>query len=128
VRLYLVCRFEGYDNERILALPRLLQATVGEESFLWPVDFDLEDYCNGGDFGISHGRKVRLQFRIDKVCGQHLLESPLSADQTAQECDDALSITATVVETKLLHRWLRGWGEAVKDVEIVPIESYGKLS
>jgi len=121
VRLYLVCRFEGYDNERILALPRILQAEVSDESFTWPVGFDLADYCSGGDFGVSHGRKVRLCFRIEKACGQHLLESPLAADQTACDLGDVLEIKATVVDTELLQRWLRGWGEKVDGVEITPL-------
>jgi predicted DNA-binding transcriptional regulator YafY len=121
VRLYLVCRFEGYDNERILALPRIVQAEIGNESFPWPTSFDLADYCSGGDFGVSHGRKVHLRFRIDKTCGQHLLESPLAADQTSCDVGDALEITATVVDTELLYRWLRGWGEKISHVEITPL-------
>ena len=121
VRLYLVCRFDGYENERILALPRIVQAETSEESFSWPVDFDLETYCSGGDFGISHGRKVFLRFRMDKVCGQHLRESPLAADQTVCDLDDMLEITATVEETELLHRWLRGWGEKVSEVDMKPV-------
>lgn len=120
VRLYLVCRFEGYDNVRILALPRIRQAEVSGETFPWPADFDLAAYCEGGDFGVSRGRTVRLRFQIDKVCGQHLLESPLSADQTAQDRGEMLEITATVAETELLHRWLRGWGEKIRGVGIEP--------
>lgn len=121
VRLYLVCRFEGYDNERILALPRIVQAVACVESFPWPSGFDLADYCSGGDFGVSHGRNIRLRFCIDKACGQHLLETPLAADQTTCDLGDALEIKATVVETELLHRWLRGWGEKVGGVIITPI-------
>lgn len=119
VRLYLVCRFEGYDNERILALPRITQAAASDESFPWPTGFDLVEYCTGGDFGLSHGREVRLRFRIDKACGQHLLESPLAADQIAHDLGDMLEITATVVDTELLSRWLRGWGEKVSGIEMM---------
>lgn len=121
VRLYLVCRFEGYENKRILALPRIVQAEATEETFSWPIDFDLATYCSGGDFGISHGRKVFLRFRIDKACGQHLRESPLAADQTVCDLEDMLEITATVEETELLHRWLRGWGEKVSEVDMKPV-------
>lgn len=117
-RLYLVCRFKSYDNTRILALPRILQAGVCSQTFPWPEEFNLAEYCEGGDFGISRGRKVRLSFRIDKQCGRHLLESPLSTDQMAHEEEDCLRVTATVVETELLHRWLNGWGEQVRDVVI----------
>ncbi|MCW2313541.1 helix-turn-helix transcriptional regulator [Rhodoferax antarcticus] len=121
VRLYLVCRFEGYDNERILALPRIVQAEAGNEAFAWPAGFDLANYCGGGDFGVSHGHSVSLRFRIDKVCGQHLLESPLAADQTVSALGDVLEITATVVQTELLLRWLRGWDDKVSNVEMTPL-------
>lgn len=121
VRLYLVCRFEGYDNERILALPRIVQAEARSEVFPWPTGFDLANYCNDGEFGMSRGRKVRLRFHIDKTCGQHLLESPLAADQTASDLGDKLEITATVADTELLLRWLRGWGEKIDGIEMTPL-------
>jgi len=50
-----------------------------------------------------------------------LLESPLAADQTVRDLGDVLEITATVVETELLLRWLRGWGEKVGGVEMTPL-------
>jgi len=121
VRLYLVCRFESYDNERILALPRIAQAEASDDPFPWPADFDLTAYCQGGNFGVSRGRKVRLRFCIDKACGQHLLESPLATDQTVRDLGNELELTASVAETELLHRWLRGWGEKISGVEITPL-------
>lgn len=120
VRLYLVCRFEGHDDQRILALPRILQAQATGEPFDYPPDFNLARYDGDGHFGISHGRTVRLHFTIDKPSGQHLVESPLSADQQVVEGADDLSFSATVVETELLHRWLRGWGERVRNVQLTP--------
>jgi predicted DNA-binding transcriptional regulator YafY len=112
-RLYLVCRFEGYDNERSLALHRLLSATLTNRSFKPPADFDLERYDNDGRFGYGEGNRIKLRFRIEKWAGQHLLETPLSVDQQVKEVDDALEISATVVESEQLKWWLRGFGEAV---------------
>jgi len=66
---------------------------------------------------------VRVRFVIDPAVGRHLVESPLAEDQTVEPTTNGLAITATVVETELLHRWLRGWGEAIKDVEITPVAS-----
>lgn len=123
VRLYLVCRFEGYDNERILALPRLVQAQASNEAFPWPKGFDLKRYCLEGHFGISRGRQVRLRFVIDKACGQHLVESPLATDQRVEDLGERLQIESTVVETELLHRWLRSWGDQVTDVVLEPTGS-----
>lgn len=121
-RLYLACRFQGYDDTRSLALHRILGAQIGLP-FERPRDFDLQQYDNDGRFAISKGRRVRLSFCIKQGVGLHILESPLSADQTARDLgDNQYEITATVVETVFLHQWLRGFGEAVSGIRIDPID------
>lgn len=37
----------------------------------------------------------------------------MAADKTTRDLGDMLEIAATVAETELLHRWLRGWGDKV---------------
>ena len=120
-RLYLVCRFDGYDNERILALPRIRQARLGT-AFTYPHNFKLDAYIKAGHFGILRGPMVRLVFHINQAEGRHLMESPLSADQTQEEDETGYRITATLPDTELLHRWLRSWGEAIADISITPVE------
>lgn len=117
-RLYLVARFEGYDNQRILALPRILEAHATSQRFEYPKDFDLAEYEDDGHFGIRSGERIRLHFCIDPIIGQHLTESPLSEDQQVEHTEQGLVVEATLNETELLHRWLRGWGEALRWVEI----------
>lgn len=115
-RLYLVCRFEGYDNERCLALHRFNSA---QASTLWverPPDFNLHKFDDDGRFGYGEGKRVRLKFRIEKEAGYHLLESPLSTDQQVKELEKDYEITATVVDSAMLDWWLRGFGEAVTNV------------
>ncbi len=121
-RLYLVCRFKDYDNERSLALHRMRAAEVTTQGFHRPGDFDLKQYDDAGRFGYGNGQHIRLQFRITKEAGLHLLESPLSKDQTVQELDDAYVIDATVVETAMLEWWLRGFGDAVSRVKRTPVD------
>ena len=116
-RLYLVCRYRGYDNERSLALHRMSSAVVSTLGFERPQDFDLRQYDNNGRFGFGEGERVKLSFHVDKDHGLHLLESRLSADQQVEEFDDGtFRITATVVDSAMLDWWLRGFGDAVKDV------------
>lgn len=115
-RLYLVCRFKGYDNERSLALHRIETAKASEFAFQRPKDFDLEAYDNDGRFGFGDGKRIRLSFQIDKDAGYHLLESPLSDDQKVTELEDAYKILATVVDTAQLEWWLRGFGDKVRSV------------
>ena len=121
-RMYLVCRFDGYDNERSLALHRILSARASTFTFSRPKEFNLKQYDDDGRFGYGDGSHIRLSFRIEKEAGLHLLESPLSADQQVVELDDAYVITATVVDSAMLEWWLRGFGEAVTDIhrKIIP--------
>jgi len=123
VRLYLVCRYEGYDNERILALHRIASAQASTLRFERPKDFDLQQYDADGHFGFGEGKRVRLTFRIGKEAGLHLLESPLSADQQVRDLGDVFEISATVVETAQLEWWLRGFGEQISEIVRHPIPS-----
>ncbi|PXW93902.1 putative DNA-binding transcriptional regulator YafY [Sphaerotilus hippei] len=112
-RLYLVVRFEGYDNERSLALHRIVRAEVGPSRFDPPPGFDLQRYDEDGRFGFGEGEKIRLKFRIEKAAGQHLLETPLSEDQTCVEGKTHLTFTATVVRSEQLRWWIRSFGNAI---------------
>ena len=116
-RLYLVCRYEGFDNERSLGLHRIRKAEASTLAFERPADFDLQKYDDDGRFGFGDGRRVRLTFHITHDAGLHLRESPLSKDQQVRDLGDGwMEITATVVDSAMLEWWLRGFGEAVRDV------------
>ena len=112
-RLYLVCRFRGYDNERTLALHRITAAKASTLTFERPVGFDLQKYDDDGRFGFGEGKRIQLCFCITQDAGFHLLESPLSKDQHHKVIKDGYEITATVVETAQLEWWLRGFGDQV---------------
>ena len=115
-RMYLVCRFEGYDNERSMALHRIISATASTLGFDRPKDFNLKQFDDDGRFGFGEGKQINLRFQIEKEAGFHLLESPLSTDQQVVELSSTYEITATVVDTAMLEWWLRGFGESVTNV------------
>lgn len=115
-RFYLVCRFDGYDNERSLALHRIKTARMSTLTFIPPPEFDLQNYDNEGRFGFGDGTRIKLTFTITHASGRHLLESKLAADQTVIELPEHYQISATVVDTTQLDWWLRGFGEAVSEV------------
>ena len=115
-RLYLVCRFRGFDNERSLALHRILSAKASTLTFERPKDFDLQKYDDDGRFGFGEGKRIRLTFRIEKAAGFHLLESPLSLDQQVKVIGDQYQISATVVDSAQLEWWLRGFGNKLSAV------------
>lgn len=47
-----------------------------------PTDFDLIRYVADGKFGLGEGKRVKPSLRITKFAGEHLLETPLSTDET----------------------------------------------
>ncbi len=114
--LYLVCRFEGYDNERNLALHRMHAAEALLRSFSYPDNFDLARYEADGRFGYGEGERIQLRFCISKPAGLHLTEARLSEDQRVQEHAEHYTIEATVVDSAMLTWWLRGFGEEVWEV------------
>lgn len=114
--LYLVCRFDGYESERSLAVHRIESASTTQRKFERPADFDLQRYDNEGRFGFGDGRRIRLQFSISRQAGLHLLETPLSVGQIVKVHEDYFRITAEVIETDQLTWWLRGFGEDVWSV------------
>ena len=123
--LYLVCRFDGYDNERSLALHRMHRAEASTLTFERPAAFDLQRYDADGRFGFGEGERVVLRFEVERHAGRHLLETPLSADQQVREDGDWLAVQATVVDSAMLERWLRGFGALVRQVSRRPLVDAG---
>jgi len=111
--LYVVCRFRDYDNERTLAVHRILKAEASDLTFTRPAGFDLAAYENEGRFQYGDGELVRLTFHISRDAGAHLIESPMAADQHIEEDDDGYRVTATLLDSLLLKRWLNGFGADV---------------
>jgi predicted DNA-binding transcriptional regulator YafY len=124
VRLYLVGRFAGSEKDRIMALHRFTSVKASTLPFDRPKNFDLQKYAEDAKFGWGEGERIRLTFLIDKGAGQHLLESPLSTDQEVSEVGDQLEISATVVDSFQLRRWLLSFGDEIRDVRKESGESY----
>lgn len=111
VRLFVVCRFEGYDEERALALHRIQSARETDEAFVRPADFDLERFDNEGRFGFGEGKRIRVRLAVSDALRLILEETPLAEDQIIRRTRGKNIVTATVVESQQWYRWLRGQGE-----------------
>lgn len=120
-RLYLACRYRGYEKERTLVLHRMISAKALTIGFKRPPEFDLERFDAEGQFGFGSRGRIKLRFRVRKDAGAHLLETPLSKDQTAKEIGDELEITVTVEDTFELEKWLLGFGEDISEVCKEPV-------
>lgn len=118
--LYLVCRFDGYDNNRNLAVHRIESAKSTNLPFERPTDFDLEKYDKQGGFGFGEGKQVALTFHVKESRGKFLHEARLSEDQVITKLEDGtLEVKATVVASALLDKWLRGlWAFHIEKVAV----------
>ncbi|EGQ7973134.1 WYL domain-containing protein [Vibrio parahaemolyticus] len=112
-RMYLVCRFDGYDNERSIAVHRVSKATVSSFGFERPKEFKLSQYDADGRFGFGEGEKISLELEVKNELALLLSETPISTDQNITQLGDIYKISATVVDSKLLGQWLSGFGDLV---------------
>lgn len=120
-RMLLVCRFDGYDDERSLSLHRIHAAKDTGLQFRRPPGFSLECHEAEGRFGFSTGKPIDLVFRLPKLAGVHLTESPLAENQTFIPTEDGYQFAVTVTESAQLKWWLRGFG---KDLDLICPRGY----
>lgn len=116
---YLVATFFEYRDPRLLPLHRINSAKLLEAVSSTPAGFSLKTYIAQGAFGFgtqsSGSKPIRLVVTFGAQSGAHLLESPLSIDQTVQElADGRLRFIATVPYTERLIWWLLSFGPFVK--------------
>lgn len=125
--IYLICVFDGYRDSRQLALHRIKAAKVTDNEANTP-EFDLDAYIAAGEFNVRCGPDIRLQCRFFTPHGLHLLETPLSADQTVTwENDGQFTLAATVPWSAALMRWLLGWSGNIEILEPADLrEAYRK--
>lgn len=112
--IYLVCTFDAYDDVRTLALHRVQQAELIYADARRKPGFDLDKFIASGEFGFRTGEPIILRATFARPVGEHLYETPLSADQVLEAGEgETLELTATVAATRTLVFWLCGFGAGV---------------
>jgi len=125
--LYLVCTLWDYQDVRQLALHRVVTASPTDKPVTRPDGFDLDRYIESGEFQYPVGPMIRLKAKFTRSAAAHLVETPLSEDQSIEDIDDDhVVVTATVRDTAQLDWWLLGFGPLVEIKE--PIELRQRMS
>ncbi len=117
VRMFMPCRFAGYDDTRNLAIHRIQTAKCSTLSFQRPVDFDLQTYDDDGRFAFGHGGQIAIHLWIKAELAVLLAESPLAVDQVITPYvgqKGGSELKATLTYSALLVWWIRSQGEGVK--------------
>ncbi len=122
--VYLYVRFFDYEDTRILAMHRIVSATLLDNPVNYPAGFNIDDEINKGRFGFGDGEMIQLKARFSLEYGEHLFETPLSKDQNIETIDDAyLMARATVADTPQLRWWILGLGHGVEVIEPVGLRT-----
>jgi predicted DNA-binding transcriptional regulator YafY len=112
---YLIATANDYQQPVQFALHRLAHAEVITEPVREPEDFSLDEYIRHGGFLYPEGRHITLVVRFDAYTAQHLIESPLSPQQSTHTLEDGrVEIRARVLNCQQLLWWLMGFGEKVE--------------
>ena len=112
--VYLVCMFAGYEDVRTIALHRVRLAEALYEPARKKAGFDIDAYIASGQFGVIAGEPVTLRAVFTRAAGEHLYETPLSADQVlTADAAGRLHLAASVPNTRALVWWLLGFGDGV---------------
>jgi proteasome accessory factor B len=120
-RLYLYALKNDEPEVRTYALHRITSCAPGSGAARKAENFDLDAAIRSGDADFSDGTTIELVFRARGYVAMLLYDSFLSADQTIKDEDEdsdfQLRITATVLNTGSLLRWLLGCGDNIEVLE-----------
>jgi len=112
---YLICRFYTYSDFRLLTLHRIQRAKVLDESANRPANFSVDQLINDGLLGFGDAKPIELVAEFYQGAGEHLIETPISPDQSLDRLDnDTVRLTAPVQLTNELRWWLLGFGARVQ--------------
>lgn len=117
VRMFLPCRFEGYDDTRNLALHRIQTAKCTNLRFQRPPDFDLQAYDDNGRFAFGVGGKITLHLWVKDELAVLLAESPLATNQVITPYvgqKGGCELKATLTDSSMLVWWIRSQGDSVE--------------
>ena len=119
--IYLVVTINDHIDLRLLVLHRIQKVALKEVPLSPLENFDLQTYIDQGGFGFGETSvPIELVALFKNGAGHHLIETPLAVDQQIERLDpQTLKITAKVLDTPGLQRWLSSFGP---DVEVLSPE------
>jgi hypothetical protein len=111
---------EERQQHRDMALYRDHSAKASMLTFE-PTDFDGVRCDANGRFDITNGERIGLSFVIDKAPTNTCSNRACPKTKPTPKPTYGYHITATVVQTLLLDRWLLSFGGQIRDVQKTPV-------
>lgn len=119
---YLVVKYQGEDKTRMLAMQRIFEAESTDQSFDYPVEFNLHEYVEAGGTAVTWTDKpVQLVLKFYAyMCGV-MLENPINDTFVLLEhTDDYDLYKAEVKLTNDFESWILSLADKVEVLE--PLE------
>lgn len=116
---YLVARFDGHEDVRLLALHRLRRVKLLDMAAQAPIGFDLTGYLQHQGLGFGPMPRRHITLLMAQEAAHHLHDTPLSNDQQIQPCSDRpgwVRVQATVADSPRLQWWINGFGDQAERV------------
>lgn len=122
IRLYLVCRFDGYTDIRHLALHRINDATLLNDWAPKEKNFDIKTYVKEHHFNYSNvdTRTVLLTMEfVNEITALNLTEAPFNRTQTINKLDNGhYELNVEIEDSLLLNGWINTWKDIAGIVRI----------
>lgn len=129
IRLYLVCRFDGYSDIRHLALHRLTDAELLDVTAFSDRAFNIRKYVQEHHFNYTNEdtKKIllTLEFTSDTTA-LNLKEAPFNRTQKLQKLPNGhYLLTVEIEDTLLLDGWINTWkaSSGIIRIEKTPIHN-----
>jgi predicted DNA-binding transcriptional regulator YafY len=112
---YLCCSVDYDEILRKFAMHRIQSVIALDEPVKIPSGFSIDEVIASGEFGFGDGKQIKLEAVFHHGVGDHLFETPISADQILTDLGDGkVKLNATVANTQQLIWWLLGLGDGVE--------------
>jgi len=103
---YLVASAFEYEDKRLYAMHRIVEARPLDEPAQQVGEFNLDSYLEGGAVQFGSSGPIGLEAQITDELAGYLIETPLSEDMALMKNDEGFALTATVQDTWQLKWWL----------------------
>lgn len=120
LRIYLVCRYDGYEDLRNLALHRIMDIRLLDIEADRPKDFRLADYIRHSNFNFGTGKKCRLEIAFrSPVLALNLKETPFNREQKLEkDADGVFHLDVVLDDTTQIDGWIALWKDNAEFLEI----------
>ena len=122
IRLYLVCRFDGYQDIRHLALHRIKDAELLTEPAQKERNFDIKTYVKEHHFNYTNSETKMVKLTLvftNEATALNLTEAPFNRTQKIEKLEDGrYRLTVKIEDSLLLDGWINTWRDIAGIVSV----------